>query len=96
MSNSTSSNIIDNHHHTHVTENPPAVESNGKQSHPEAYFASEEHGLELSGVGVFSPAVSQPPSPTLSRRQLHPEGNVLDDGVSMRRRVGKAVEGIPE
>ena len=30
----------------------------------------EDGNLELSGVGMFSPAPSQPPSPTLSRREL--------------------------
>ena len=31
----------------------------------------EEGVLGLSGVGAFSPAPSEPPSPTLSRRDLH-------------------------
>lgn len=30
----------------------------------------EEGNLKLSGVGMFSPAPSQPPSPTMSRREL--------------------------
>ncbi|KAJ4477012.1 hypothetical protein C8J55DRAFT_95508 [Lentinula edodes] len=37
------------------------------------YFTSEDNNLELSGVGVFSPATSRPPSPTTSRRKLEPE-----------------------
>ncbi|KAH9949604.1 hypothetical protein B0H21DRAFT_102710 [Amylocystis lapponica] len=40
---------------------------------PPIYFRNpteEEGNLRLSGVGTFSPAPSQPPSPTLSRREL--------------------------
>lgn len=56
------------------------------------YFVSD---LELSGVGVFSPATSRPPSPSVSRRVLEPEvtstlflrDTDLDDGdVHLRRR----------
>ena len=39
-------------------------------SQPPVFYASEENSLTLSGVGVFSPAASQPPSPTISRRHL--------------------------
>ncbi len=42
-------------------------------SAPESYLGDtvvEEGNLKLSGVNVFSPAPSQPPSPTLSRRDL--------------------------
>lgn len=50
---------------------------------------------KLSGVGVFSPATSRPPSPTLSRRKLRTESisigagkSILpeDEGLSIRRR----------
>ncbi|KAJ3772929.1 hypothetical protein FB446DRAFT_764680 [Lentinula raphanica] len=60
-----------------------------------AYFTSGEHNLELSGVGVFSPATSRPPSPTISRRKLDSETQntpslhefEIDDGsVHFRRR----------
>ncbi|KZT72114.1 hypothetical protein DAEQUDRAFT_723282 [Daedalea quercina L-15889] len=40
---------------------------------PPTYFPGpmeEDGNLELSGVGMFSPAPSQPPSPTISRREL--------------------------
>ncbi|KAI9060240.1 hypothetical protein FKP32DRAFT_1613772 [Trametes sanguinea] len=40
---------------------------------PSSYFRNpteEEGNLELSGVGTFSPAPSQPGSPTLQRREL--------------------------
>ncbi|KAJ7079148.1 hypothetical protein B0H15DRAFT_859288 [Mycena belliarum] len=52
--------------------------------HPHAYFTSEENSLKLSGVGVFSPAASRPPSPTITRRNLAeaPE----DEGISFRKR----------
>ncbi|KAJ3852168.1 hypothetical protein EV368DRAFT_41651 [Lentinula lateritia] len=59
------------------------------------YFTSEDNNLELSGVGVFSPATSRPPSPTISRRKLEPEIHStlslhefeIDDGsVHFRRR----------
>jgi hypothetical protein len=58
----------------------------------QSLFSNEK----LSGVGVFSPATSRPPSPTLSRRKLIRLGeskslggemNVLEDqGLSLRRR----------
>lgn len=67
------------------------------------YFISD---LELSGVGVFSPATSRPPSPSVSRRILEPEVTStlflrdidLDDGdVHLRRRnkTFAALEPIP-
>lgn len=40
---------------------------------PSTFFRNpleEEGNLRLSGVGMFSPAPSQPPSPTMSRREL--------------------------
>ncbi|KAH7929816.1 hypothetical protein BV22DRAFT_1028992 [Leucogyrophana mollusca] len=43
---------------------------------PQAFFAGEED-VQLSGVGVFSPAASQPSSPVLSRLKL----SGLDPGV---------------
>lgn len=73
------------------------------------YFTSESNNLELSGVGVFSPATSQPASPTISRVQLISEPEVtstlslrdfdLDDGnVHLRRRNKPvtALEPIPQ
>ncbi|KAL0956414.1 hypothetical protein HGRIS_002562 [Hohenbuehelia grisea] len=68
-------------------------------STPHAYFASEEeNSLRLSGVGVFSPATSQPPSPTLTRRRLPPEFRMTsadeatkeDEGLSFRPRARRA------
>jgi len=37
---------------------------------PQTFFASDDMQLKLSGEGVFSPAVSAPPSPTLKRRTI--------------------------
>ncbi|KAF9263306.1 hypothetical protein L218DRAFT_341258 [Marasmius fiardii PR-910] len=63
---------------------------------PPEYFTSEENNLKLSGFDVFSPAPSQPPSPTFSRQQLQPDlllspvyqlnQDQLDDGIHFRRR----------
>jgi len=37
-------------------------------SQPKAFYASESGGLKLAGADVFSPAISEPPSPTISRK----------------------------
>ena len=66
----------------------------GGQIKPQAFFAGEED-LQLAGVGVFSPAASQTPSPVLPRIKLNlSEGDTLNlkeamkerDGPSLRRR----------
>ena len=61
------------------------------------YADDSENNLKLSGVGVFSPAASQPPSPIISRQQLNVEVKDLlkeeDEGVHLRRRVTQWVEG---
>jgi len=49
---------------------------------PQAYF-TEENSMKLAGVGVFSPAVSRPPSPTMTRKQLNSD---LGVGESLRKR----------
>ncbi|KAF8894021.1 hypothetical protein BD779DRAFT_1504780 [Infundibulicybe gibba] len=60
------------------------------QTSPPAFFVSEDNNLKLSGVGVFSPATSQPPSPTISRRTLaHTD---LDDGSLIRQRLRQVSE----
>ncbi|KAJ7091191.1 hypothetical protein C8R44DRAFT_891591 [Mycena epipterygia] len=57
-------------------------------SHPRAYFTSEENSLKLSGVGVFSPAASRPPSPTITRRNLVEEKlSDVDEGITFRKRA---------
>lgn len=53
-------------------ESPPPTQTT-MTTPPPTYFhgpMEEDGNLELSGVGMFSPAPSQPPSPTLSRREL--------------------------
>ncbi|KAJ7217854.1 hypothetical protein GGX14DRAFT_438600 [Mycena pura] len=55
---------------------------------PPAYFTSEENSLKLSGVGVFSPAASRPPSPTLTRRTLPYE----DEAITFRKRATASKE----
>ncbi|KAJ7178392.1 hypothetical protein C8R43DRAFT_872236 [Mycena crocata] len=56
-------------------------------SHPRAYFTSEDNSLKLSGVGVFSPATSTPPSPTITRRALAEEKMTDgDEGIIFRKR----------
>lgn len=37
-------------------------------SQPTAFYASDSDGLRLAGGDVFSPAVSEPSSPTISRK----------------------------
>lgn len=59
-------------------------------SDPHAYFASEENSLKLSGVGVFSPAASRPPSPTLTRRHLIPESRMPPFAMSSIKTTGDA------
>jgi len=49
---------------------------------PHPFYASEEQDLKLSGVGVFSPAASRPPSPTITRKELS-----QDNGEGIRQRV---------
>jgi len=61
-------------------------------SQPQPFYASEENNLKLSGVGVFSPAASRPPSPT-NRRDLpggRNFGKGLDEGSQLRQRVKEA------
>ncbi|KAJ7680549.1 hypothetical protein DFH06DRAFT_1031645 [Mycena polygramma] len=60
-------------------------------SHPHAYFTSGENSLKLSGVGVFSPAASRPPSPTITRRQLLEEKLTdVDEGITFRKKRATA------
>ncbi|KAG7098739.1 hypothetical protein E1B28_000649 [Marasmius oreades] len=73
-----------------------APEATSPDASPPEYFTSEGNNLKLSGFDVFSPAPSQPPSPTLSRQQLPPDLQMspvyqvpqdqLEDGIHFRRR----------
>ncbi|KAJ7346885.1 hypothetical protein DFH08DRAFT_1080835 [Mycena albidolilacea] len=61
-------------------------------SHPDAYFTHGENSLRLSGVGVFSPAASRPPSPTITRKHLpFPDEKLtdVDEGITFRKRAPK-------
>ncbi|GLB37577.1 hypothetical protein LshimejAT787_0406280 [Lyophyllum shimeji] len=57
-------------------------------SQPRAFYASDGDNLKLSGVGVFSPATSRPPSPVMTRKKLSEEartsGLEQDDGLRQR------------
>ncbi|KAG6918528.1 hypothetical protein DXG01_013618 [Tephrocybe rancida] len=60
-------------------------------SQPKAFYASEGENLKLSGVGVFSPATSRPPSPVLTRKTLDQgrepgQDNIQEHGLRQRGR----------
>ena len=64
----------------------PAPPATAGSSGPSLFYVGEGSGLALSGVGVFSPAASQPPSPTLSRQSL--AGSLHEGtGEQLRRRA---------
>jgi len=75
----------------HLEESPVS----GDSIRPQAFFVGDED-LQLSGVGVFSPATSSPPSPILPRVNLHTFGSGgvgvrageinEDEGIVLRRR----------
>ncbi|KIJ19169.1 hypothetical protein PAXINDRAFT_97195 [Paxillus involutus ATCC 200175] len=75
----------------HLEESPVS----GDSIRPQAFFVGDED-LQLSGVGVFSPAASSPPSPILPRVNLHTFGSGgvgvrageinEDEGIVLRRR----------
>jgi len=53
-----------------------AVSSPENESNTPVFYAGgdDQSNLQLSGVGVFSPAESTPPSPTITRNQLQLDG----------------------
>lgn len=65
-------------------------------SQPKAFYASDPDGLKLAGADVFSPAVSTPSSPTLSRKPTLFEGDTEEDYNEMveglRRRLAQSVK----
>lgn len=65
-------------------------------SQPEAFYASDSDGLKLAGADVFSPAVSAPSSPTLSRTSTLFGGDTEEDYNEMveglRRRLAQGVK----
>lgn len=48
-------------------------------SEPRAYYASDSDGLKLAGADVFSPAVSEPSSPTIPRKSPFEGEKIQDD-----------------
>lgn len=57
-------------HSLHNRMRSPLSDSFPGTAQPSVFYAGEDNNLTLSGVGVFSPAASQPPSPTLSKHHL--------------------------
>jgi hypothetical protein len=80
----------------HIRARQRDAASNLTVSQPEAFYASESDGLKLAGADIFSPAVSVPPSPTLSRMPTLFEGdtdehyNEMIEG--LRRRLAQGVK----
>lgn len=82
------------------TEHTRHIQSQRQLSHlgvsqPSTFFASEDHNLKLSGVGVFSPATSRAPSPTISRKNLllDSRGSTQEDGLHLKQRVKQNASG---
>lgn len=69
---------VDNSRHNRMLRSPlshPTSAAEGEEvvdtgSQPSLYYVGEDGGSKLSGVDVFSPAASMPPSPTISRYNL--------------------------
>ncbi|KAF7315483.1 hypothetical protein MIND_00063500 [Mycena indigotica] len=78
---------------------PPLNMENASPSQ-EAYFTSEPNSLKLSGVGLFSPAASRPPSPTITRKSLPPDEKLVDldeeEGIVFRKRATRKPQGHDE
>jgi len=70
FSDSDRDSLTDHTHHNRMMRSPLSDSSLGNAtfSQPSVFYAGEDN--KLSGVGVFSPASSQPPSPVLSRQHL--------------------------
>ncbi|TFK44370.1 hypothetical protein BDQ12DRAFT_730436 [Crucibulum laeve] len=85
------STIMDHtlHNRRSVLHDAAPYESNDSlnvTSPPHVYY-TEESNLKLSGVGMFSPAASEPASPTISRRHLHndaPFGGIEEEELRQR------------
>jgi hypothetical protein len=69
---------------------PLSDSSLGDFLQPSVFYAGEDN--KLSGVGVFSPASSHPPSPVLSRLHLPQDESSIYGKEQLRHRV-TAVEG---
>jgi hypothetical protein len=70
-------------------------------SQPKAFYASESGGLKLAGADIFSPAISEPPSPPISRESPPfevekiegDEDEMLGQGLRHRLVTGEEEEG---
>lgn len=77
-----------------------SADQDTSEASPQAYYFAGEENLRLAGEGVFSPAVSMPPSPLIPRFPLHTlegdggeSGQVSEgEGIVLRRRVQSARE----
>lgn len=66
-------------------------------SRPKVFYASDSDGLRLAGADIFSPAVSEPSSPTTSRRNPFEEvqdanGDEVEEGLRHRLARVKGVD----
>ena len=68
--------------------------SEDQKTPPTVYYVGEDTNLKLAGADVFSPAASQPPSPTTSRQNL--SLHFANGGESIRYRGGQVLEEADE
>lgn len=74
--------------HIHGNEGDELYTHHAHDKHrPQAFFTGEED-LQLAGVGVFSPAASQPPSPELARIKL-----TMFDGLESVKKISEERDG---
>ena len=81
FSDSDHDSLID--HNLHNRMRSPLSDSYANFAQPSVFYVGEDN--KLSGVGVFSPAASQPPSPTSSRHRLPLDESTRKD--QLRHRV---------
>jgi len=81
FSDSDRDSLIDHNLHNRIRN--PLSDSYTNFSQPSVFYVGEDN--RLSGVGVFSPAASRPPSPTLSRYRLPRDESTKKD--QLRHRV---------
>ena len=81
FSDSDRDSLID--HNLHNRMRSPLSDSYANFPQPPVFYVGEDN--LLSGVGVFSPAASQPPSPTSSRCRLPQDESTRKD--QLRHRV---------
>jgi hypothetical protein len=85
FSDSDRDSLTDHNLHNRMMRSPLSDSSgNANLSQPSVFYAGEDN--RLSGIGVFSPASSQPPSPVLSRHHL-PQDESTHGKDQLRHRV---------